>query len=55
MEYCRDGSLFRQIEKIRKKHQDGVPEKVVVYIAAQLFLALRYLHEECGIVHRDLK
>ena len=55
MEYCRDGSLFRQIEKIRKKHQEGVPEKVVVYIAAQLFLALRYLHEECGIVHRDLK
>jgi serine/threonine protein kinase len=36
------------------KQQRRFPERVVQFIAAELILALDYLHS-CGIVYRDLK
>jgi serine/threonine protein kinase len=43
------GDLYYHWKKVRK-----FPEKVVQFIAAELVLALSYLHSR-GIIYRDLK
>lgn len=45
-------NLLSLIEKNRKK---GVPPCVVKSIARQVLLGLRYLHDECDLVHTDIK
>jgi serine/threonine-protein kinase SRPK3 len=45
-------NLLSLIEKNRKK---GVPPAVVKSIARQVLLGLQYLHDECDLVHTDIK
>jgi len=49
MDFVGGGDLYYHWRKIRR-----FPEKVVQFIAAELVLALSYLHS-CGIIYRDLK
>ena len=50
MEYVQGGVLFRYI-----KEQGYLSENVTKFYIAQVILALKYLHEEFGIIYRDLK
>lgn len=45
-------NLLSLIEKNRRK---GVPPCVVKSIAKQVLLGLQYLHDECDLVHTDIK
>jgi len=45
-------NLLALIEKNRRK---GVPPCLVKSIARQVILGLQYLHEECDLVHTDIK
>jgi serine/threonine-protein kinase SRPK3 len=45
-------NILSLIEKNRRK---GVPPSVVKSIARQVLLGLQYLHEECDLVHTDIK
>lgn len=45
-------NLLALIERNRKK---GVPRTLVKIIAKQTLLGLQYLHEECDLVHTDIK
>ncbi|KAF5374868.1 hypothetical protein D9758_000051 [Tetrapyrgos nigripes] len=45
-------NLLALIERNRKK---GVPRAVVKIIAKQVLLGLQYLHDECDLVHTDIK
>lgn len=40
------------IERHKKK---GVPRALVKVIAKQVLLGLEYLHDECDLVHTDIK
>ncbi|KAK9452661.1 kinase-like domain-containing protein [Dipodascopsis uninucleata] len=50
MELLPGGELFHQIVRLTYFSED-LARHVIVQVAE----ALRYLHEECGIVHRDIK
>ena len=50
MEYVEGGVLFRYI-----REQGRLSENVTKFYVAQVILALKYLHEERGIIYRDLK
>lgn len=50
MEYVEGGVLFRYI-----REQGRLSESVTKFYVAQVVLALKYLHEECHIIYRDLK
>jgi serine/threonine protein kinase len=45
-------NLLALIERNKKK---GVPRALVRVIAKQILLGLQYLHEECDLVHTDIK
>ncbi|ESK98221.1 cmgc srpk protein kinase [Moniliophthora roreri MCA 2997] len=45
-------NLLALIERNRKK---GVPRSLVKLIARQVLLGLQYLHDECDLVHTDIK
>ncbi|KAK7058332.1 hypothetical protein VNI00_001963 [Paramarasmius palmivorus] len=45
-------NLLALIERNRKK---GVPRSLVKLIAKQVLLGLQYLHDECDLVHTDIK
>jgi serine/threonine-protein kinase SRPK3 len=45
-------NLLALIEKNRRK---GVAPCLVKCIARQILLGLQYLHEECDLVHTDIK
>ncbi|KAJ3212749.1 serine/threonine protein kinase, CMGC group [Entophlyctis luteolus] len=40
---------------IRQYHHRGIPIPIVKRIMKQVLQGLQYLHEECGIIHTDLK
>jgi serine/threonine protein kinase len=45
-------NLLALIERNKKK---GVPRSLVKVIARQILLGLEYLHDECDLVHTDIK
>ena len=45
-------SLLALIERNKKK---GVPRSLVKVITRQILLGLEYLHDECDLVHTDIK
>jgi serine/threonine-protein kinase SRPK3 len=45
-------NLLALIERNKKK---GVPRTYVKIIAKQILLGLQYLHDECDLVHTDIK
>lgn len=45
-------NLLALIERNKKK---GVPRALVKVIAKQILLGLQYLHDECDLVHTDIK
>ena len=45
-------NLLSLIEKNRRK---GIPPCVVKSVAKQVLLGLQYLHDECDLVHTDIK
>jgi len=49
MDFIGGGDLYYHWKRVRK-----FSEKVVAFIAAELIIALSYLHS-CGIIYRDLK
>ncbi|KAJ4351012.1 hypothetical protein N0V95_004183 [Ascochyta clinopodiicola] len=49
------GTLFDMIRDLRRTLERGFPEDQVKRYASQLASALRYLHENVRIVHRDIK
>ncbi|RLN87658.1 hypothetical protein BBJ28_00001136 [Nothophytophthora sp. Chile5] len=51
LEYCAGGDMYFLLEKFAKNR---LPEDHVLFYAASIALALRYLHER-GILYRDLK
>ncbi|KAL3673390.1 hypothetical protein V7S43_001103 [Phytophthora oleae] len=51
LEYCPGGDMYFLLEKFAKNR---LPEDHVLFYAASIALALRYLHER-GILYRDLK
>ncbi|RLN53548.1 hypothetical protein BBJ29_008164 [Phytophthora kernoviae] len=51
LEYCPGGDMYFLLEKFAKNR---LPEDHVLFYAASIALALRYLHER-GIMYRDLK
>ena len=53
MEYCQGTNL----EKLRGNEQNKgyVDQKLVIHILTQLLEILKYLHETCYIIHRDIR
>ncbi|KAJ4482588.1 kinase-like domain-containing protein [Lentinula aciculospora] len=50
--YCPAGSLF---DILKREGQPALPQDDVGLMFRQLVRGIRYLHEDAGIVHRDLK
>ncbi|ORE19929.1 Pkinase-domain-containing protein [Rhizopus microsporus] len=50
MELCEGGELFHQIVKLTY-----FSEELSRHVITQVAAAVKYLHEECGVVHRDIK
>lgn len=50
LELCQGGELFHQIVKLTY-----FSENLARHVITQVALAVRHLHEECGVVHRDIK
>ncbi|KAI9263723.1 kinase-like domain-containing protein [Sporodiniella umbellata] len=50
MELCEGGELFHQIVKLTY-----FSEELSRHVMTQVASAVKYLHEECGVVHRDIK
>jgi serine/threonine protein kinase len=49
MEFCNGGELFTLLT-----NEERWPESRVKFIAAEIVLALEYMHKN-GVMHRDLK
>jgi protein-serine/threonine kinase len=50
MEYMPGGELFNHLKKLRR-----FEERIAKFYAAEVILALDYLHKEIGVIYRDLK
>jgi serine/threonine protein kinase len=49
------GTLFDLVRETRRLKQSGLPEHLVKRYAYQLASAMRYLHNDVQVVHRDIK
>lgn len=49
------GTLFDLVRDIRRKQRQGLPRHLVKRYTYQLASAIRYLHNDVQIVHRDIK
>ena len=54
MEYV-EGKSLAEIIKDCKNKQTRVPQDLVIHILEQLLTVLKFLHNECHIIHRDIK
>jgi NIMA (never in mitosis gene a)-related kinase len=54
MDYCDGGNLFRYIEK-QKKQRALIAEPTVMRWFTQMCLALKYMHDDKHVLHRDIK
>ena len=59
MEYC-DGVNLLHLNKACLKMKETnpnyhIPEKIIIYILKQMLEILDFLHNECNIIHRDIK
>jgi len=54
MDYCDGGNLFRYIEK-QKKQRALIAEATVMRWFTQMCLALKYMHDDKHVLHRDIK
>ncbi|KAM3141856.1 hypothetical protein pb186bvf_005942 [Paramecium bursaria] len=50
MDYVQGGELFKLLQKY-----SGLPETVVVFLVAEIVIALEYLHNTLNVIYRDLK
>lgn len=50
IEYCQENSLFNYINI-----HGTIPENDAVKFFVEIMLAIKYLHEDCKIAHRDIK
>ena len=48
--YVAGGEFYKILQKA-----NGLPEKVVKYITAEVVLALQYLNNDLKVIYRDLK
>lgn len=55
MDLVEGGTIFDLIRKHRKSGKKGLGERLAKVYAWQLASALRYLHEDMRVVHRDVK
>lgn len=55
MDLVESGSLYDLVLESRKSDQRGLSSKLAKTYAFQLARALRYLHEDIRLVHRDIK
>lgn len=58
--YCitklnKGGTLFDLVRDMRRKRKNGLPCRLVKRYAYQLASAMRYLHNDVQVVHRDIK
>ncbi|KAF2252000.1 kinase-like protein [Trematosphaeria pertusa] len=49
------GTLFDLVRDLRKKKKHGLPERLAKRYTYQLASAMRYLHNDVQVVHRDIK
>lgn len=49
------GTLFDLVRDVRKRKQAGLPKHLAKRYAYQLASAMRYLHNDVQVVHRDIK
>ena len=49
------GTLFDLVRETRRKQENGLPKHLVKRYAYQLASAIRYLHNDVQVVHRDIK
>jgi serine/threonine protein kinase len=49
------GTLFDLVRETRRKKENGLPKHLVKRYAYQLASAIRYLHNDVQVVHRDVK
>jgi len=49
------GTLFDLVRDLRRKKRTGLPERLAKRYVYQLASAMRYLHNDVQVVHRDIK
>lgn len=54
IEYLNNGDLFSEISN-RRRNKAFFPQQNIVLIFVQILMAVYYLHERVGIIHRDIK
>jgi len=54
MDYCDGGDLHKYIER-RRRQRSMIPEPQVFRWFTQMCLALKYMHDEKHVMHRDVK
>jgi serine/threonine protein kinase len=64
LEYCPNRTLsehidqyhgFKYLNYFNIQFYLGIPESNAIVFMKQLLLAVRYLHEDCFLLHRDIK
>lgn len=54
MDYCDGGDLFKYITQ-QRRNRSKIPEGTILRWFTQMSLAIKYMHEDKRILHRDIK